>query len=194
MKLELIKQMLKTTKNFWLVPFLKSSPKKRKMRFRNGVTMQLDIAGYYKMRDLFYTLSRQNFKVTENVQGFVVSKNEPFFSCSVPSLQTLPFFDFLIALAGQDWNVRQIDEATFKVNREQSAYEIKGLGDQLLLAKSEEASFIGPLESLMVYFLECFRGIYDCDYRDKTVLDVGGFCGETAVFFASRGATKVVNL
>jgi FkbM family methyltransferase len=192
MKLELIKQMLKTTKNFWLVPFLKLSPNKRKMRFRNGVTMKLDMAGYYKMRDLFYNLDCQKFKVTKNAQGFVVSKNEPFFSCLVPSLQTLPFFDFLISLAGQDWNVRQIDEKTFKIDKEKSAYEIKGLDDKLFAAKSEGVSLIGPLGSLHVYFLECYRGIYDYDYKGKTVLDVGGFCGETAVFFASRGATKVI--
>ena len=39
---------------------------------------------------------------------------------------------------------------------------------------------------------ELLSGIYDCDCRGKVVLDVGGFKGESAVFFWSRGASKVV--
>lgn len=191
-KLELIRRMLKTTKNFWQVPFLKANSKKRKISFRNAVTMQLDLAGYRKMRDLFYALDRQKFKITKSNQEFLVSKNQPFFSCLVPSLETLSFFDFLVSLTGQNWNVRQVDEVTFEVDRERSSFELKRLGTQLFVAKSEGVSITGPVESLMAYFLECCRGLYDYDYKGKTVLDVGGFCGETAVFFASQGAKKVI--
>ena len=79
-----------------------------------------------------------------------------------------------------------------KLTENRSSFEIKRLDDQLFAVKSKGVSFIGPVESLMAYFLECLRGFYDCDYKGKTVLDIGGFCGETAVFFASQGAKKVV--
>jgi FkbM family methyltransferase len=39
---------------------------------------------------------------------------------------------------------------------------------------------------------EIESGIYEYDYRDKIVLDIGGFEGESAVFFWSKGAKKVV--
>jgi FkbM family methyltransferase len=57
---------------------------------------------------------------------------------------------------------------------------------------SEKIKLVGPLDALHVYFLECENGVYDYDYNNKVVLDVGGFCGETAVFFSSRGAKKII--
>jgi len=36
------------------------------------------------------------------------------------------------------------------------------------------------------------QGCYEYDYRGKVVLDVGGFEGESAVFFHSKGAKKIV--
>jgi FkbM family methyltransferase len=61
-----------------------------------------------------------------------------------------------------------------------------------LLPNRKEFHFIGPVESLMVYFLDCLRGFYDCDYKGKSVLDIGGFYGETAVFFVNQGAKRVI--
>ncbi len=180
------------TKNFWQISFLKRSSKKRKISFRNRVTLELDLVGYRKMRDLFYVLESKKFKVTKTAQGFVVRKSLPLFECSVPPLEMLPFFDFLLILAGQGWNVCQIDEKTIKVDNEQDTYELESLTNELFAVKSNEISFIGLVGSLMAYFLECLRGVYDCNYQGKTVLDVGGFCGETAVFFARQGAKKVV--
>ena len=88
--------------------------------------------------------------------------------------------------------MRQIDEKTVKVDNDLYTFELKSLANGLFAAKSNDTSFFGPVESLMAYFLECLRGVYGCNYQGKTVLDVGGFCGETAVFFASQGAKKVV--
>jgi hypothetical protein len=63
--LELIQRMLKTTKNFWQVPFLKFRPKKRKINFRNGATLELDLVGYRNFRDIFYTLNLKKFQVNK---------------------------------------------------------------------------------------------------------------------------------
>ena len=191
-KLKLIVRTLKTTKNFWQIAFLKASPKKRKIFFRNGITMQVDLAGYRKIRDLFYTLDDQKFKIVKWEQRFVFIKKHPLFRCSAPSVETLQFFGFLLSLASQNWNISQIDALTFKIDKRPSSYKIKSLDNRLFVAESEKVSFMGSVESLMAYFLECEKGVYDYDYDGKTVLDVGGFCGESAVFFASRGAKKVI--
>lgn len=183
---------LKTTKNFWIVAFLKASPQKRRVFFRNGVTMNVDLEGYCKIRDLFYSLSDRKFKIKKCEGGFVVSKKHPLFSCLVPSVETLPFFGFLLSLASQNWDVRQIDALTFKVDKRASSYKIYSFEGRTFVVESERISFTGPWGSLKTYFLECEKGLYDYDYNGKTVLDIGGFCGESAVFFASRGARKVI--
>jgi FkbM family methyltransferase len=191
-KLTLIVTMMKTTKNFWQVVNLKSGSQTRRIVFRNGVAMMLDLVDYRKMRDLFLYLNDQKLTVKKCNGGFIVNKKNPSFSCSVPSVKSLPFFRFLLALANQNWNIRQIDASIFKVDKTPLYYEIKKLGDNLFAAKSERITLMGPVESLMAYFLECTKGVYDYDYNGKTVLDIGGFCGETAVFFASKGAKKVI--
>jgi FkbM family methyltransferase len=134
-----ISSTLKTTKNFWQAFLLKKSAGKRKIAFRNGVSMEIDSwAKYYKIRDFFQHVTDKQFKIEKVGSEFVVSKNQPVFSFSTLSVEDL------------------------------------------------------PVDSLESYFLECERGLYDYEYKNKTVLDVGGFCGETAVFFASRGAKKIV--
>lgn len=45
---------------------------------------------------------------------------------------------------------------------------------------------------LMCLVHELESGNYDCDCRGKVVLDVGGFQGESAVFFSGMGAGKVI--
>ncbi len=55
----------------------------------------------------------------------------------------------------------------------------------------ESFNLVGSSEMIFV-FKELLAGIYDCDCRGKTVLDIGGFEGETAVYFSSRGAKKIV--
>lgn len=45
---------------------------------------------------------------------------------------------------------------------------------------------------LMCILNELESGIYDYDYKGKVVLDIGGFEGESAVFFWALGAKKVV--
>lgn len=63
--------------------------------------------------------------------------------------------------------------------------------DSLFLIKKGGLKVMGPLE-LMGYVGEPFEEMYGCEYRNKTVLDVGGFIGETAVQFLMWGAKRVV--
>jgi FkbM family methyltransferase len=57
--------------------------------------------------------------------------------------------------------------------------------------KGDNFEIVGDSAMLNV-ILEQETGEYDYDYRGKTVLDVGGYQGESAVFFARLGAKKVI--
>jgi FkbM family methyltransferase len=83
--------------------------------------------------------------------------------------------------------VREVLERARALN-----YIVCQLDDDLYSVESERIKMIGPLSSLSVYFCECVGGTYECDCSNKVVLDVGGFCGETAVFFSSLGAKRVI--
>jgi FkbM family methyltransferase len=63
--------------------------------------------------------------------------------------------------------------------------------DELLCFKKGEIQIVGPL-SLIGVLNESLDELYSLDFRNKVVLDVGGFIGETAVFFSAWGATKVI--
>ncbi len=174
------------------MPFLRASRKKRILVFRNGVRMELDWTSYRKFRDLFEYLHDQQFRIETISNQLTVRKTSPKFSCSVPSFAFLLFFDFVLSLAAQNWIVEQINDSSFMVSKAKISYRINTLNETLYEVKSEKVTWIGPMDSLRAYFLECENGIYNYNYAGKTVLDVGGFCGETAVFFSSRGAKKVI--
>lgn len=70
------------------------------------------------------------------------------------------------------YNLQQIDTDTFKINTER----FQLIGSQVLICTLDE------IES----------GIYDYDYKGKVVLDIGGFEGDSAVFFWAMGAKKVI--
>jgi FkbM family methyltransferase len=69
-------------------------------------------------------------------------------------------------------------------------YSVERLGN-LLLFKKGNFKLIGPLPHVGVLTedTDCFSTI---DFQNKTVLDVGGFIGDTASLFSSLGAKKVI--
>lgn len=42
------------------------------------------------------------------------------------------------------------------------------------------------------YLTDLFDAIYKGDWKDKQVLDIGGFVGDTALYFLSQGASRVI--
>jgi len=70
------------------------------------------------------------------------------------------------------YNLQQIDAETFKINTE--SFQL--IGSQVLICTLDE------IES----------GTYDYDCQGKVVLDIGGFEGDSAVFFWAMGAKKVI--
>src|SRR5271157_2179873 len=70
-------------------------------------------------------------------------------------------------------------------------YQVENADDASFRFKTKKFEFIGlPILLLLINELE--SGNYDYDCKGKVVLDVGGFQGETAVFFSGMGAKKVV--
>lgn len=70
------------------------------------------------------------------------------------------------------YHMEQVDEETFKISNGRFV-------------------FVGT-PVLMYIVSEMESGVYDCDCKNKVVLDVGAFQGESAVFFSGMGATKVI--
>jgi FkbM family methyltransferase len=70
-------------------------------------------------------------------------------------------------------------------------YSIKQKGRDLFTVNKDKVTLTGS--SVMIHFIkELTEGIYKCDCTSKTVLDIGGFEGETAAYFYSLGAKKVI--
>ena len=70
------------------------------------------------------------------------------------------------------YNLKQVNNETFKIHTDR----FQLVGSQVLMCTLDE------IES----------GVYDYDYRGKVVLDIGGFEGDSAVFFWAKGAKKIV--
>lgn len=70
-------------------------------------------------------------------------------------------------------------------------YQVENVDDASFRIKTKKFEFVGsPIIMCLAYELE--SGNYDCDCQGKVVLDVGGFQGESAVFFSGMGANKVI--
>jgi FkbM family methyltransferase len=70
-------------------------------------------------------------------------------------------------------------------------YHIEQVSDDEYRIKNSNIELVGSSDMLnCVREQEC--GEYDCDCSGKTVLDVGGFQGESAVFLSKMGAKKVI--
>jgi FkbM family methyltransferase len=89
----------------------------------------------------------------------------------------------------------QLTWPQFRILRDNYAlikkHVVKQVEDNLFEMQDGEFKLIGsPFMLHVVGELE--DGMYDCDCNGKVVLDVGGFQGESAVFFSKMGAKKVI--
>jgi FkbM family methyltransferase len=57
--------------------------------------------------------------------------------------------------------------------------------------KNDKVELVGS-SNMLVCIQEQRTGEYHCDCQDKVVLDVGGFEGESAVYFWHKGAKKII--
>jgi FkbM family methyltransferase len=103
--------------------------------------------------------------------------------------------NWLEYLRSEGFTIERVNGArahAFRIKKNNFSCVVSKLSDDLFSFESDKVRLVGPLDALTVYFFECEIGLYDCDCKDKVVLDVGGYCGETAAFFSSRGAKRVI--
>jgi len=70
-------------------------------------------------------------------------------------------------------------------------YHLQQINDKTFKVTTDNYHLIGSF-TVMYIVDEIETGVYEYDYRNKVVLDIGGFEGESAVFFWSKGAKRVV--
>jgi FkbM family methyltransferase len=86
-------------------------------------------------------------------------------------------------------NLRLICSIVELTEKYHVAVEPKGSG--VFSLSGQSFNLVGSSELVFVS-KEMLSGIYNCDCHGKTVLDIGGFEGETVVYFSSLGAKKVI--
>jgi len=156
---------IKTTKNFWQVIALMRSKQKKRIIFRNGLVLHLSILQYIYLRDLFASGCKIE-KLTDNQ-----------FRVKGRAFEIDHASELLPASSNKQKNINikwfeQINQDTFKV-------------------ETDKIKLVGEF-GLVYAFFEMTEGVYNCECVGKIVLDVGGFQGETAAYFSSIGAQKVI--
>jgi FkbM family methyltransferase len=185
---------VETTNNFWDAFLLRLLKTRRTMKFRNGVQIEAGYCQYATLRDWFDFLRKNSFTIAKTKHGYIIKKDLPDLEFSFQTQDILtakPFFDFLLSLTLCGWTVKRIG-FTYEVWNTHSKYLIEQIGEDLFHIKSNELELVGSNETMNVCLYECEAGLYEADYHNKTVLDIGGFTGETAAFFASKGAKKII--
>jgi FkbM family methyltransferase len=78
---------------------------------------------------------------------------------------------------------------------QQIKHRERHLADDLYYWKLNGEKWLASLDhvhGLYEYLNGSFETFYQCDYRGKTVLDIGGYIGDSARFFLKKGARKVI--
>lgn len=188
-----IKRAITFTANFWTLIPLSVSKGTRIVCFRNGLTLKLVWTEYWALIHLFECLNEGSFTIKKMKDGYLIQKRKERFSFFASSLKdSSALLELTVRLVSQGWTFEQTDDMHLHFNKNEIACTVSVLNNNSFSVKFGESEIIGPFDCLCVYFLECAQGVYDCDFGNKVVLDVGGFCGETAVFFSSKGARKVI--
>jgi len=157
---------IRTTRNFWNALALMYSNGRKTIVFRDGSKFQLTWLEYWTIRDIFSAGARVE-KVSDNLFKVKSSKLE-----IVVSSQILPTIVKLVNISDTINYFEQVSNDLFRI-------------------RSAELELLGS-SNMLSAFCELQDGTYGCDCRDKVVLDVGGFQGESAAFFSRMGARKVI--
>lgn len=180
-----------TTSNFGAAIFLKVSGRRTLIVFRNGIREELNWKEYCKTRDWFDKLNKKSFKIEKIVDRYNVKRKEDnfgYFSNSFVGARN--FFEFIMQLESDNCTLVFINESELSIKKYNASFTIRKLEDNLLEMMSKNVIMTGPIDSISFFFFE--SKYYECNCKDKTVLDVGGYCGETAVFFSNQGAKRVI--
>ena len=146
------------------ISLMLGSGKHKTVTFKNGFKFQLTWQQFRTLRDNYSLINK--FAISQVKDDlFKIENNESKVTCNC---SLIPVVCGLM----QKYTVTQEDDNSFKVSGDN--FEIVGDSAMLLVVQEQET------------------GEYIFDYRGKVVLDVGGYQGESAVFFARQGASKVI--
>jgi len=159
-----LKRTLTVTKNPLAGLELKRSKNRKTIRFKNGFIFKLTWPQFRVIRDNYPLLQR--YEITQQAEDlFKITCDKSEVACNASQMP-------LMCDLMQKYIIRQIETDLFNI-----------LNDQIDLVGT-------------TYMLGCIQeqgtGEYNCDCKDKIVLDVGGYQGESAVYFTTLGAKKVI--
>jgi FkbM family methyltransferase len=163
-KISIVWKTLTLTKNPLIVLSLKRDKTRKAIKFRNGLTCTLDWPQFRVFRDTYSLLA--NYSVTQMSEDLFKIKDQK--SEVVCNCQLMPIVCDLM----EDFTVNQTGEDTFHI-------------------KKENFQAVGSKEMLFCV-QELKTGEYECDCQNKVVLDIGGFEGESAVYFWGKKAKKII--
>jgi FkbM family methyltransferase len=163
-KLSVIWKTLTLTKNPFIVLSMKRDKSRKAITFRNGLTYNLNWPQFRTFRDTYSLFA--NCSVTQIDEDIFKIKDQR--SEVVCNSQLMPVICNLM----EDFSINQIGKDTFHIKKEN--FQVVGSKEMLICVQ------------------ELKTGEYECDYQNRVVLDVGGFEGESAVYFWSKKAKKII--
>ena len=163
---------LKTTRNSRTALNLKLSNKTASITFKNNNTLELDWREFCILRE-FAVANPEAFTQLhikkEGSQFFVEAEN--------------------YKVSGSASMLYQILLGYLLYQKLELTSCISECG--LVSIKSPEQEFRGSI-NILVVLNELKEGMYNANFKGKNVLDIGGFQGETAIYFSTQGASKVI--
>jgi FkbM family methyltransferase len=165
--LDRLTQTIATTTNFPTALLSRQNKKRVDIKFRNGLQLKLTWAQFVHLRDNYDSMRGFSINQLDDNQ-FRVKNSKMDLTCTAEDMK------FLLRVNSK-YSIEQTEDGLFKVT-----------GDGFQLIGSQVTS------GLIFLVNEYLNGDYKCDCTGKVVLDIGGFQGETAVFFKLLGAKKVV--
>ncbi len=179
-----------TTKNFWTALLLKFSDSEKTIVFRNGMVFKTDWTQYCLLRDSIANLGKLSLNIEKSSEKYRIWGTKPKFEFSFTVLKQAYYFSYFLSRAtSKGWIINQNSDLLV-LKKQDECVIIRELEDNSIFTEFTKFKMITPVDSLIVLLDE--SEAYECACRGKTVLDVGAYCGETAVFFWSRGARKLV--
>jgi FkbM family methyltransferase len=155
---------LKVAKNPFDILLLRLGGCEKTITFRNGSRLQITWPQFVVLRDCYTELQKYCFEQADK-DLFKIRNDKSEVICSsriVPTVCNL-----------------------------MKKYQIERIANDEFRIKNRDIELIGSSDMLnCVNEQDC--GEYACNCQGKTVLDVGGFQGESAVFFSKMGAKKII--
>lgn len=155
---------LKATSSHHNVLLLRLGARRKSITFRNGCKAKITWPQFVILRDCYGAIQRCSFEqVDEDL--FRIGNGESKVCCTSGMIPTM--CDLL-----QKYHIEQVSGDEYRIKKDDM--ELVGSSDMLNCVREQE------------------DGEYVCECSGKVILDVGGFQGESAVFFSKIGAKKVI--